>query len=128
MVSVLTVVVALNTVLHWYAYTTNDIALQSLMCTTDYPCTSYTRELSGAWSATRSVLSSCWAAVYRATGENDMVVYLVVFPLVTNVVFVFVNSFFAVLDLTGKPAFLVKYKIQEAKTVPVSVHVFMRVA
>ena len=34
--------------------------------------------------------------------------------------FVLVNSFFAFLDLTGKPEFLVKYKIQEEKSVPVS--------
>jgi len=32
-------------------------------------------------------------------------------------VFVVVNFFFAVVDLTGKPEFLLKYKIQEEKTV-----------
>lgn len=46
--------------------------------------------------------------------------YLVMFPAVSNIIFVVANIFFAVLDLTGKPAFLLKYKIQEAKTVPVS--------
>jgi hypothetical protein len=35
-------------------------------------------------------------------------------------VFVLTNSFFAVLDLTGRPSFLLKYKIQEEKTIPVS--------
>lgn len=35
-------------------------------------------------------------------------------------VFVLANSFFAVLDLTGRPSFLLKYKIQEEKTIPVS--------
>lgn len=35
-------------------------------------------------------------------------------------VFVVANSFFAVLDLTGQPSFLLKYKIQEEKTIPVS--------
>lgn len=35
--------------------------------------------------------------------------------------FVVANSFFAVLDLTGRPSFLLRYKIQEEKTVPVSV-------
>ena len=35
-------------------------------------------------------------------------------------VFAISNSFFAVLDLTGKPEFLIKYKIQEDKNVPVS--------
>ncbi|XP_064404712.1 fatty acid hydroxylase domain-containing protein 2-like [Halichondria panicea] len=93
-VSILTVVIALKTAMHW--------------------------ELSGAWFAARSFLSSGWAALYRVSGENDVYMQLVIFPIVTNVVFVLVNSFFAFLDLTGRPAFLVKYKIQEAKALPVN--------
>ena len=66
------------------------------------------------------MLTSGWAALYRASGENDFVMHTFV-ALVSQVfVFVLVNSFFAFLDLTGKPAFLLKYKIQEAKSVPVS--------
>ncbi len=89
-----------------------------------HPPTTHThhRELSGAWFAARSFLSSGWAALYRVSGENDVYMQLVIFPIVTNVVFVLVNSFFAFLDLTGRPAFLVKYKIQEAKALPVSTH------
>ncbi len=34
--------------------------------------------------------------------------------------FIVVNSFFAILDLTGRPEWLVKYKIQDEKTLPVS--------
>ena len=37
------------------------------------------------------------------------------------VIFVLANAFFTVLDLTGKPEFLLKYKIQEDKAVPVSI-------
>ena len=33
--------------------------------------------------------------------------------------FVIANLFFGILDLTGKPEFLLNYKIQEEKTVPV---------
>ncbi len=80
------------------------------------------RELSGAWFTARSLLSSGWAALYRVSGENDVYMQLVIFPIATNFMFVLVNSFFAFLDLTGKPAFLVKYKIQEAKALPVSIH------
>lgn len=38
-------------------------------------------------------------------------------PLVT---FIIGNIFFLVLDLTGKPSVMLKYKIQEEKHVPVS--------
>ena len=33
--------------------------------------------------------------------------------------FILSNTFFTFLDLTGKPEFMLKYKIQEEKTVPV---------
>ena len=36
------------------------------------------------------------------------------------IAFVACNAFFGVVDLTGKPEFLLKYKIQEEKIVPVS--------
>jgi len=39
--------------------------------------------------------------------------------LYTFFVYVVVNFFFAVIDVTGKPEFLLKYKIQEEKAVPV---------
>lgn len=40
--------------------------------------------------------------------------------LVPFVVFVVGNVFFVILDLTGKPSAMLKYKIQEEKAVPVS--------
>lgn len=40
-----------------------------------------------------------------------------VVPLMT---FLAGNAFFLVLDLTGRPGFMLKYKIQEDKGVPVS--------
>ena len=40
--------------------------------------------------------------------------------MVPIVAFIVGNVFFVVLDLTGKPAALLKYRIQEEKTVPVS--------
>lgn len=46
-----------------------------------------------------------------------MCVGTTVVPLMT---FVVGNVFFVVLDLTGKPACMLKYKIQEEKGVPVS--------
>jgi len=43
---------------------------------------------------------------------------------VTVVVFVVVNLPFALLDLTGSPEFLLKYKIQDEKEVPVSIYCY----
>lgn len=40
--------------------------------------------------------------------------------MVPLVVFIVGNIFFVVLDLTGKPSALLKYRVQEEKTVPVS--------
>lgn len=40
--------------------------------------------------------------------------------LVPLVMFLTGNTFFIFLDLTGKPGTLLKYRIQEEKTVPVS--------
>ncbi len=40
--------------------------------------------------------------------------------MVCLLTFLVVNSFFAILDLTGRPEWLVKYKIQDEKTLPVS--------
>ena len=39
--------------------------------------------------------------------------------LVLSVVYWITNIFFMILDLNGKPAFLVKYKIEQKKNVPV---------
>ena len=78
------------------------------------------RQLSGVWTTTGSSISNAWAALYHAFGENDFAMYMILAVFSQISVFIVVNSFFAFLDLTGKPEWLVKYKIQEAKTVPVS--------
>ena len=46
-------------------------------------------------------------------------------PLIGIAAFVLVNLPFAFLDLTGRPRALLKYKIQEEKPVPVSVHSYL---
>ena len=55
--------------------------------------------------------------------HNDCVIYVLSSAasfIEGMVVFVLSNVFFAFVDLTGMPAFLLKYKIQEEKSVPVS--------
>jgi len=64
--------------------------------------------------------------IYMASGESPFIVTVFGSLLYSFAVFVVVNFFFAVVDLTGKPEFLLKYKIQEEKTVPVcKLHITM---
>ena len=60
--------------------------------------------------------------VYGHLSKSDLISYVILSASVLSgfAVFVVANSFFAVLDLTGQPSFLLKYKIQEEKTIPVS--------
>lgn len=58
--------------------------------------------------------------VYSAFGEDDFNMMCIGSTLLPLVTFVAANVFLTVLDLTGKPALLLKYKIQEEKHVPVS--------
>ena len=39
--------------------------------------------------------------------------------VMTNAVFILANVFFTFVDLTARPAFMLQYKIQEDKNVPV---------
>ena len=43
--------------------------------------------------------------------------------IVTNATYWGVNSLFMILDVTNKPKFLTKYKMQEDKNVPVSTYI-----
>ena len=96
------------------------------------------------WGASKAFFTEKWAYFYYNFGhENFFVTYFVgkfTFPLPSNtpssspslfffssgttlygyIVYILVNVFFSIVDLTGKPAFLKKYKIQEDKNFPVS--------
>ena len=66
---------------------------------------------------------------YKAVSITVIILFLlsnIIFIISATQVFGFVifiacNLFFAVLDLTGKPGFLLKYKIQEEKQIPVRI-------
>ena len=97
------------------------------------------------WGASKAFFTEKWAYIYYNFGhENFFVTYFVgkfTFSLALKhtlffsslsfffssgttlygyVVYILVNVFFSIVDLTGKPAFLKKYKIQEDKNFPVS--------
>lgn len=72
------------------------------------------------WGASKAFWSERWASVYLLFDENDFLIYVLGTQMFGFLVFAISNSFFAILDLTGKPEFLIKYKIQEDKNVPVN--------
>ncbi|CAG2212194.1 FAXDC2 [Mytilus edulis] len=60
-----------------------------------------------------------WDSVYKLFGKNDFAVGVIGSILFTNCVIWGANAIFLVLDTTGKPGFLMKYKVQMEKNVPV---------
>jgi len=74
-------------------------------------------------------ITSLWGTLYQLCGEDDYVIgvygevtevggglhrdcIFVGSLVLTTSVYVFVNLFYFIMDLTGRPAFLYKYKIQ----------------
>jgi sterol desaturase/sphingolipid hydroxylase (fatty acid hydroxylase superfamily) len=67
-----------------------------------------------------SPLASLWSLIVSASMEDVYIYYCFVSPLVSVLFFILVNVVFGILDVTGRPRALVKYKIQEEKPVPVN--------
>ena len=104
------------------------------------------RNLEKFWGASGSFFTSVWGLVYRAHGENEFILWglgksecwcllqcgvkLKLKPVslgdvctgpwfMSNAVFILANVFFTFVDLTAWPKFMLRYKIQEDKNVPV---------
>ncbi|ESN99625.1 hypothetical protein HELRODRAFT_185820 [Helobdella robusta] len=78
------------------------------------------------WGASGSYWQSKWEVIHDFFGGNDMLLGFTGLFLVANGVFCIINSFFAYLDITGHPSFLLKYKIQQDKNKPVDVGKLMK--
>lgn len=95
------------------------------------------RHLEQFWGASKAFFSDKWTYVYQLSGENDFIMYVLgkfyynnilvqlIFIVlgtqaITIIAFWTANLLFMLLDLSGRPQYLHKYKIQEEKNVPVS--------
>jgi methylsterol monooxygenase len=76
-------------------------------------------------NSTRSLATDAWVRIYELSGENDTLLFFCCM-LVELVTFLLSNIIFAILDLTGKPEFLFKYKIQESKNHPISLKLYTK--
>ncbi|CAI7991871.1 Fatty acid hydroxylase domain-containing protein 2 [Geodia barretti] len=65
-----------------------------------------------------SPLASLWSLIVSASMDDIYIYYCFVSPFVGVLFFILVNVVFGILDVTGRPRALVKYKIQEEKPVP----------
>ncbi|XP_065886347.1 fatty acid hydroxylase domain-containing protein 2-like [Dysidea avara] len=57
-------------------------------------------------------ITSLWGTVYQLCGEDDYVIGVYGTLVLTTAVYMLINLFYSFMDLTGRPAFLYKYKIQ----------------
>ncbi|XP_060562512.1 fatty acid hydroxylase domain-containing protein 2-like, partial [Ruditapes philippinarum] len=66
------------------------------------------------WGATGSLWQSYWDFIYDKLGrDNDFMFCFAAMWIVSGCVFWLANAFFMVLDITGIPQCIKKYKIQE---------------
>jgi len=79
------------------------------------------------WGASGSYWQSRWDIIYYDVFGGDVMLmgFWGTF-IISNTVFFSFNSLLMFLDLTGKPEFLLRYKIQDAKEVPLNRTSFMR--
>lgn len=75
--------------------------------------------LQSFWGASGNFWQNLWDNVYELFGRNDLAVGVIGTILFTNGVIWGANAVLLILDATGKPNFLLKYKIQEEKQVPI---------
>ncbi|XP_066271951.1 fatty acid hydroxylase domain-containing protein 2-like isoform X2 [Branchiostoma lanceolatum] len=78
-----------------------------------------TWHVQGLWKASDSFWQHQWGLVYDLFGEDERLLGSLGTLLVPSLVFWLVNGFLLVVDVTGQPAALLRYKIQEEKNVPV---------
>lgn len=72
------------------------------------------------WGASGNFWQSCWESIFQFCGKDDFNVIVWGSYLITFVVYWGIGGLYTIVDLTGRPAFLLKYKIQDApNTYPV---------
>ncbi|GIY81623.1 hypothetical protein CDAR_587272 [Caerostris darwini] len=74
----------------------------------------------GFWNAPGDFLQNCWSNVYDYFESEKGVLLIWGSFLVTFFVYWIAGLCYTLIDLTGRPAFLLKYRVQETSSYPVS--------
>lgn len=80
---------------------------------------SLTWHLEKFWGASGDFWQSQWGKIYTFFGEDDFAVGFYGTAWVSFLSYWFVCLLFLIIDLTGQPAFIFKYKIQDDQNIPV---------
>ncbi|KAK3785829.1 hypothetical protein RRG08_050847 [Elysia crispata] len=80
------------------------------------------------WGASGDFWQRRWEELYLLFNQDDFLLSVFGTYIFTTAVFWLCNLFFILLDLTGKPEFLLKYKIQADKNTPLRPADFMKAA
>jgi methylsterol monooxygenase len=70
------------------------------------------------WYSSHSFWSYFWGTFYSLSGENDFVMVTLTTWLFSLGCYVLFNAVFTYVDLTGRPTWFIKYKIQEKVNTP----------
>lgn len=81
---------------------------------------SITWHLQRFWGASGSYWQSKWDYIYDYFEGNEMEIAMYGVLVVTCGGFWLFNIFLIILDMTGRPKYLMRYKIQESKNIPVN--------
>ena len=71
------------------------------------------------WGASHDFWGELWNRIYDLFGRNDHLAHHLGSALSSVACFVVFNAVFLFCDITGKPTWLLKYKVQEGKNEPV---------
>ncbi|XP_038055614.1 fatty acid hydroxylase domain-containing protein 2-like isoform X2 [Patiria miniata] len=80
---------------------------------------SLTWHLHWFWGASGNFWDEQWFKLHTLFGGNTFMLGVVCTQVITFVMYLVVNCVFVYVDVTGGPAFIVKYKIQQDQNVPV---------
>ncbi|XP_071786416.1 fatty acid hydroxylase domain-containing protein 2-like [Asterias amurensis] len=83
-------------------------------------CNSLTWHMQSFWGATGDFWNRHWMKIYNAFGGNIFLLSVVGSQAVTVTFYWLFSGFFLIIDVTGKPAFVLKYKIQDDQNMPVA--------
>lgn len=71
------------------------------------------------WGSSKYFWQSKWQAIHEAVDGDEVMLAIVGTNSVGLAVYWLASAFFSMVDLTGKPAWVLRYKIQDNKQVPV---------
>ncbi|GFY76462.1 fatty acid hydroxylase domain-containing protein 2 [Trichonephila inaurata madagascariensis] len=81
-----------------------------------FPSTNHREKMMEAWESFDVWVNEAWFSLYKLCNGNEVVLNVVVPLMIMLVVYWSVSAFFTLLDMSGKPHFIIKFKIPDPMT------------